>query len=47
MTTDQRFLEKVRDLIRMSDNAREEAESYADRIEDTKLKAEAQRLLDI
>ncbi len=44
---DQRFLEVVRSLINMANNAREEAESYARDIVDEELKKEAQRLLDM
>ena len=43
---DVRFIEQVRNLVSTSKRAREEAEQYADGIDDPKLKAEAQRLLD-
>lgn len=47
MTQDEIFLEQVRKLISLSDRARQEAETYADDIEDPKLKEEAKNLLEI
>lgn len=42
-----RFLEQVRGLVATCNRAREEAEHYAEMIEDPDLKAQAQRLLDL
>jgi len=47
MTQDEIFLEQVKKLIHLSNMAREEAEQYAQSIENAELKKEAQNLLDI
>jgi hypothetical protein len=41
-----RFLEQVRGLVATANRALEEAEQYAEKIEDPTLKAQAQRLLE-
>jgi len=43
---DQKFLEQVRDLVRIAKMAIEEADSYAEDIHDPVLKKQAQDLLD-
>jgi hypothetical protein len=44
---DAHFLDKVRSLTQTSNNAREEAQSYAERIEDPDIKEQALRMLNM